>query len=596
MASILRTTSLLIEENKEHEVIPQEETELDFNFYKDEGAHDPLKGDPETEFGIDKYVIEQASQSAYYEVNLINEEEEKEQQIEKEEQQIEQKVEEKAKKEPPIEEPQIVQPQIVTRKERRQSQVMRDIEEQKLEDQALKEQQKQAKLKKKTLIPQNLDISNLSQVSGIDDGSGDTSANRLIIDNIRLETYNATSQAMTIYGNELRNFIQPESPCALCGFPLQDRISYIHNRTHNYNPKQLTWSYDHFVPVNFAAVMFRIVTSQGNYEPKELNLLKDNGYIVCYHCNYEKSQRLFVTCKKTDGKTDFRNFEPNTKTITKFVNDLYKSTNKHGWADKDGNRTLIKCLAPPNYYKTWIRERIEAIEELARKVCVNIISQVDFEAVKQRLIHTKSIIRKAQSTVLDDYRFKELKNQKSKNRFKREYIARLFAAAELNFLSPWKWKQTNTNSGPSPVPATARALSPATIIRGRSSDIVRGPAQPITNRGNAPLKSRPQGNVRGLSSASVVPNYMTPTISSMLKTENTSSQMNIRPESNSSLNKSASSQAPVTAPALSINVPTNKKRKSSIDVGSPRGKTPKAGGSSRKRKNKRKTYRGVRLF
>jgi hypothetical protein len=263
----------------------------------------------------------------------------------------------------------------------------------------------------------------------------------MIIDNIRLETYNATSQAMAIYGKDLTNFIQPESPCALCGFPLKDRISYIHNRTHGYTTNPLTWSYDHFVPVNFSAVVFRIVTSR-NYDPVELNLLKDNGYIVCYHCNYEKSQRLFVTCKKTGGKPDFNNFEPNTKTITKFVNDLYTSTNKHGWADEDGNRTLIKCLV--DYEKDrdkWKEERIKAIKILAQRVCTNIISQVSFEAVQERLINTKLIVRKAQSTVLTDDRYKKLTNQKSKNRFKREYIARLFAVAELNFRSPWNWKQ-----------------------------------------------------------------------------------------------------------------------------------------------------------
>jgi len=452
MASITRTTSLLIEENEEPIEIPEEETALDLNFYvKDDGVPNPLTGDAETEFGITKEIIEQASQSAYDEVELINKEEEKEQQIEKEEQQIEQKVEEKAKKEPQIEEPPIVQPQIVTRKERRKSQVMRDIEEQKLEDQALKEKQNQAKLEKKKPIPSSI-IDLDGYASGIGDGSEATSANRLIIDNIRLETYNATSQAMAIYGDELKNFIQPESPCALCGFPLQDRISYIHNRTHDYASDSLTWSYDHFVPVNFSAVVFRIVTSK-NYESKELKLLKDNGYIVCYHCNYEKSQRLFVTCKKTGGKPDFNNFEPNTKTITKFVNDLYTSTNKHGWADEEGNRTLINCLAPPKYYKTWIRERIKAITTLAERVCTNIISQVSFEAVNERLRNTKLIVRKAQSTILTDQKYKNLTNQKSKNRFKREYIARLFAAAELNFRSPWNWKQP-------PKPITQQPLEP----------------------------------------------------------------------------------------------------------------------------------------
>jgi len=409
MASITRTTSLLIEENKENEEISQEETLLDFNFYKDEGVPDPLTEKDKIEFGITNEDIEEASQSAYAEVLQINEEEQKEQIVE-------------------------------SKRQRRKSQVILENEQQKLEDKALKEKQEQERLKKKKPIELPIDTS-FSQVSDIGDGSTATSAHRMIIGNIRLETYNATSQAIAIYGDELKKFTQPESPCALCGFPLQDRISYIHNRTHDYASDSLTWSYDHFVPVNFSAVVFRIVTSK-NYETKELNLLKDNGYIVCYHCNYEKSQRLFVTCKKTGGKPDFNNFEPNTKTITKFVNDLYTSTNKHGWADEEGNRTLIKCLV--KYQKdrnTWIRERIKAITILAERVCTNIISQVSFEAVQERLKRTKLIVRKSESSILNDERYTKLTNPKSKNRFRREYIARLFAAAELNFRSPWNWNQ-----------------------------------------------------------------------------------------------------------------------------------------------------------
>lgn len=416
MASILRTTSLLIEENKEYEEIPEEETVLDFNFYKDEDVHDPLTEKDKIEFGITDKDIEEASQSAYTEVLQINEEEQKEQ---------------------------IVEQQIVERskRERRKSQVILENEQQIVEDKALKEKQEQEKLKrKKPTIEVPID-SSFSQVSDIGDESGATSAHTLIIGNIRLETYNATSQAIAIYGDELKKFTTPDSPCALCGFPLKDRISYIHNRTHDYDPKQLTWSYDHFVPVNFSAVVFRIVTSK-NYDIKELNLLKDNGYIVCYHCNYEKSQRLFVTCKKTGGKPDFNNFEPNTKTITKFVNDLYTSKNKHGWVDEKGNRTLIKCLTDYKKDKsTWKTERIEAITILAKKVCDNIIRQVNFEAVKERLKRTKLIVRKSKSSILNDARYKQLTNPKSKNRFRREYIAKLFAAAELKFRSPWNWKQ-----------------------------------------------------------------------------------------------------------------------------------------------------------
>lgn len=417
MASIPRTTSLLIEENKEYEEIPEEETVLDLNFYKDEGVLDPLTEKDKIEFGITDKDIEEASQSAYTEVLQINEEEQKEQ---------------------------IVEQQIVERskRERRKSQVILENEQQIVEDKALKEKQEQEKLKRKKPIIELPIDSSFSQVSDIGDESEATSAHGLIIANIRLETYNATSQAIAIYGDELKKFTTPDSPCALCGFPLKDRISYIHNRTHGYTDNPLTWSYDHFVPVNFSAVVFRIVTSK-NYDIEELNLLKDNGYIVCYHCNYEKSQRLFVTCPKKGGVVDFNNFEPKKETIAKFVDDLYTSKNKHGWVDEDGNRTLIKCLADYKKDKsTWKRERIQAITILAKKVCNNIIRQVNFEAVKERLKRTKLIVRKSESSIKNDARYQQLTNPKSKNRFRREYIAKLFAAAELNFRSPWNWKQS----------------------------------------------------------------------------------------------------------------------------------------------------------
>lgn len=442
MASILRTTSLLIEENKEYEEIP-EEAGLNFNFLKDdEGVPKTLEEsllDKTNDFKITKEIIEQASQSAYDELLQINKEEQEEEKLKVDVQSIEQIVDAQAE--------QVEQKAEKIKRERRPSKVILEIEQEKLENQALKEAKERLNLKKRKEIPipQDLNSTNLSEISNLDDGSEDTSANKIIIDNIRLETYNATSQAIAIYGGELTKFITPDSPCALCGFPLKDRISYIHNETHGYKGNPLTWSYDHFVPVNFSAVVFRIVTSK-NYEKDELNLLKDNGYIVCYHCNYEKSQRLFVTCPKKDGVVDFNNFQPNEETITKFVNDLYVSRNKHGWADKKGNRTLINCLIKYSKHRiTWIRERIKAIKELAQKVCNNIISKVDFEAVEERLKLTKLIVRKAQTSVIHDERYKGL-NPKSKNRFRREYIAKLFAAAELTFRSPWKWKQTKPSS------------------------------------------------------------------------------------------------------------------------------------------------------
>ena len=584
MASIQKSSSLLIEETIDNEEIPQEETFLNFNFYKDESIPDRLTQEDKVKFKLANDIEKKVSEETDKQVKQVNKEEEEELEVVEQEQQIEEKVDQQAEQQAVIDqqadqqaEQQAEQQALIDQESKRArtpSKIVKENEEQRLQKEQerkdLQEAKERLKLKKSKETPQDLDISNLSQVSELGDQSGDTSAGKIIIDNIRLETYNATSQATAIYRDELTNLTKENSTCALCGFELKDRVSYWHNKIHNPDDLgKLTWSYDHFVPVNFTAVMFRIVTSQGNYDDKELEILKDNGYIVCYHCNYEKSQRLFVTCKKTDGKPDFNNFEPNKKTITKFVNDLYVSRNKHGWADEYGNRTLIKCLAPPKYYKTWIRERIAAITTLAEKVCVNIISQVDFKAVEERLKTTKLIIRKAKTSVLTDERYTALgTNQKSKNRFKREYIARLFAAAELNFRSPWKWKQNTVISSAAATDAPiTRAFSP------KRAKNVTNVQDTSMSRSTSPHRVRNVTNPANVKDTSMSPPPQRVTRVITNSPYNTRrgnvAPLRGRQQRNDSLNKSFD-------PNL-----TNRSRSRSRNAGSRR---------------RRKTYRRIRLF
>jgi len=570
MASIQKSSSLLIEETIDNEEIPQEETFLNFNFYKDDSIPDYLTPADKVKFKLANDIEKKVSEETDKQVEQVNKEEEEELEVVEQEQQIEEKVDQQAEQQAVIDQ----QAEQQLKRARIPSKVVKENEEQRLQEEqerkALQEAKERLKLKKSKETPQDLDISNLSQVSELGNQSGDTSAGKIIIDNIRLETYNATSQATAIYRDELTNLTKENSTCALCGFELKDRVSYWHNKIHNPDDLgKLTWSYDHFVPVNFAAVMFRIVTSKENYDDKELEILKDNGYIVCYHCNYEKSQRLFVTCKKTDGKPDFNNFEPNKKTITKFVNDLYVSRNKHGWADEYGNRTLIKCLAPPKYYKTWIRERIAAITTLAEKVCVNIISQVDFKAVEERLKTTKLIIRKAKTSVLTDERYTALgTNQKSKNRFKREYIARLFAAAELNFRSPWKWKQNTVISSAAATDAPiTRAFSP------KRAKNVTNVQDTSMSRSTSPHRVRNVTNPANVKDTSMSPPPQRVTRVITNSPYNTRrgnvAPLRGRQQRNDSLNKSFD-------PNL-----TNRSRSRSRNAGSRR---------------RRKTYRRIRLF
>jgi hypothetical protein len=278
----------------------------------------------------------------------------------------------------------------------------------------------------------------LSQVSlGWNDSN--TIAWATIIKKTRLETYDATSQAKMIFKSQFDEKTKPDSRCFLCGFMLEDRMSWWHNNIHEYDPPRLTWSYDHFVPVNFSAVMFRIPVAKGGYGADELKLLEINGGIACYHCNYEKSQRMFVTCKKVGGIVDFNNYKPNEPSIRKFFEDLYTSQNKNGWADEQGNRTLINCLVKYRKDKnTWIRERTEAIVELANKVCEVIRTKVDRSKVETRIKLTRVLVQKAKDDLTRDQKYITLTSSEAKITYARNYTAKLFGAAELTFPSPWR--------------------------------------------------------------------------------------------------------------------------------------------------------------
>jgi hypothetical protein len=260
--------------------------------------------------------------------------------------------------------------------------------------------------------------------------------------------------------------INGETPCALCGFKLKDRISYWHNVFHKKpDPENtLTWSFDHRPPINFSAIMFRIVVAKGTYTPEELNYLRVTGDIVCFHCNYEKSQRLFITCpeKEDKDKTKFSGFSPNDKTIEQYVNDLFNSKHRYGYSQIVGERTLQNCLkAARKSKKDWITERINHITGLAQQVCNMIKDKVDRANVEVRYKLTKIIVKQGRLKALKDKNYPHLLRPDQQNRFIKEYIAKLFSAVELSlFPKPWI-------GFPRYVPAPYIPPDPASSIRSR---------------------------------------------------------------------------------------------------------------------------------
>jgi hypothetical protein len=205
--------------------------------------------------------------------------------------------------------------------------------------------------------------------------------------------------------------------------------------------------------------MFRIVVAEGKgtYTPEELENLRVTGDIVCFHCNYEKSQRLFITCpvEKDTDKSNFNGFSPNDEVIEAYVNDLFNSKHRYGYSEIVGERTLQNCLkAAKKSKKDWITERIQHITGLAQQVCDMIRDKVDRYNVEIRVKLAKIIVRQAKQQALQDKNYPKLLRPDQQTRFIKEYIAKLFAAAELKILpKPWK--------GSPAYIAIARAIAPA---------------------------------------------------------------------------------------------------------------------------------------
>jgi hypothetical protein len=460
--------SVQFDERKDYEKIPKEQSIFDFNF-------DSPTGNEEYDFEKvinnlikTKYIQDQASQSADEVVKKEIKEEEEEsteeaqkekaelsvavfRQAELEEEIVEVLAEPKSPAQPPAQPPaqlQITGKRIKHASERFAASLQQQQEEARLREEAKQEAQRrlEAKESKKSELlevidTENVTYSQLKNESGVSET--DTSIAHRFITVGRLETYKPSSQAGVIFGDPFMRSINSETPCALCGFKLKDRISYWHNVYHKKDDPEttLTWSFDHRPPINFSAIMFRIVVATGTYTQEELNYLRVTGDIVCFHCNYEKSQRLFITCPvgQDIDKTKFSGFSPNVPTITKFVNDLFDSKHRSGYSQMVGERTLQNCLkAARKSKKDWITERINHIRGLAQQVCNMIRDKVDRVNVEVRYKLTKIIVRQGRVKALKDKNYPRLLRPDQQTRFIKEYIAKLFSAAEIAvFPKPW---------------------------------------------------------------------------------------------------------------------------------------------------------------
>ena len=373
---------------------------------------------------------------------------------------------------------------------------------------------------------------------------------QFIIKKVRLETRSPDDQAKVIYGAEFETL--KNSDCYLCGFPLSERISYKHNERWGYTHNPITSSYDHTAPVNFSSIVSRIPSqyntkkdniTKNRIEDYEKDFLKSNGKFACFHCNFTKSQMMFITCKIIDGVINFQNFNHNRRVIEKFVNDLYRNNSE--WSKgSDNTNTLYKCIR--KYYNgninNWKTSRIKSIIDSANEVCTMIKEHVDEKSVMKRFYYTKLLLQKAYKQLQIDQVYLAQPTDAKKNIYLKKFIAHVVAKAEAtnpNFVKPW-----NTRQKPKTAPFD-RTKSKSTYTSERQKDKSISSIQRSTTARKQILEEK-----RGLE-ARVLPSgeFVVPT---------------------------------------KIKTPFEKQRESDRRLSGI--------GGLRRRKNKRKTYRRIRLF
>jgi hypothetical protein len=331
---------------------------------------------------------------------------------------------------------------------RKDSAVVRESKEVK----ALEEAAKAAKTKKETpneYIFQSQNSQVNSQIANtylkVEVGSQSTVAKKLITNDIRLESITPDSQAKKIFTDAELTAMKS---CYLCGFDFKDRVSAKHNERWGYPKYQETKSYDHTAPVNFSVVVVRVPSTDSSYEPSEIEHLKTNGKMACFHCNYTKSQRMFITCPKNkdDGTIDFQKFKPNDEVIQKFVNNLYNNLSEWSKGPDGVQNTLHECVKKYKGGKTkWIGDRIRSITESAEKVCEMIKKNVSQSNVIKRFYFMNLLIAKARELLKTDPYFNDQSVKLSRRKaYENRFIVKFVAKAEATdpkFVKPWNGSQ-----------------------------------------------------------------------------------------------------------------------------------------------------------
>ena len=248
----------------------------------------------------------------------------------------------------------------------------------------------------------------------------------------RVEDWDPTDQAKFIFGSNWTS-INGDTLCGYCRFPLKDRQPQAH---YNDPRRRLRYSLEHKTASNYQCSVLKIPLRLQKYSPLERLIMSRMSEVTCFHCNYIKLQRRFITCPLVAKVRDWRNLKPNVKEINTFLLDVY-GTEYVGVNGKnaDGQTSimrLVDSLNPPkgkSKLQFWKEKCAAYLTESYLDVCNTIKQYVDYKNAYERVKLIRSVIRATRKNLIGKgLESKEIKKLVSK--------AALAALKECD-IQPW---------------------------------------------------------------------------------------------------------------------------------------------------------------
>lgn len=283
---------------------------------------------------------------------------------------------------------------------------------------------RRTKIKSKRPRPASQIASGLSDVSNMTSLTA-TKAFLMAMKGSRIEGPKPDSQLKFIHGQATFDSVNENTLCDLCGFALKYRQPDGYYKVGDRDYEQLKWSYDHTIPVNYAAAVLKIYLTDGQYSLQELEIMSFLGGPTCYHCNSVKSQQKFITCPHAK-RFKWRDLRENRYTIDSFLsqllsNELKGKNAKNSRGNTSLQRQIERIIQPDGIRQDqyWKQVRTDYLVKKCRKICELIRNHVDYDSAYARVKLMRSVINgeraKLQSEGMSAKEIKRIVSKKARD-------------------------------------------------------------------------------------------------------------------------------------------------------------------------------------